>query len=196
VPDQVALDAFRAGDPEALGVLYDAYAGAVWTVAMRILADSALAEDATQETFLRAWQGAAGIDTSRDPGPWLLTIARRTAIDVWRRESRPTQGGHAEERDVTVVLPGIEGVWEAWEVRRALDALPEQEREVVRLAHVHQLTHGEISAALGVPVGTVKSRSHRAHRRLAGMLDHLREPASPPRSAVSGRPRPTGGASS
>ena len=102
-----------------------------------------------------------------------MTIARRTAIDVWRRESRPTQGGHAAEQDAPVVLPGIEGVWEAWEVRCAVDALPEDEREIVRLAHFGHLTQTEVARTLGLPVGTVKSRSHRAHRRLAGLLRHV-----------------------
>ncbi len=168
------LAAFRAGDPDALGAVYDAYSRAVWSVAMRVLRDPVLAEDATQETFLRAWRGAAGTDAARDLGPWLLTIAHRTAVDAWRRESRPTQGGHADERDVIVDLPGIEGVWEAWQISCALDELAADEREVVRLAHYGQLTHSEISTAIGVPVGTVKSRSHRAHRKLAGLLGHLR----------------------
>ncbi len=171
--DDQTIDAFRSGDPEALGVVYDRYSRAVWSVAMRVLGDRGLAEDATQETFLRAWRAAGTVDISRDLGPWLSTIARRTAVDVWRRESRPTQGGHSDEQDVVVDLPGIEGVWEAWQISCAVAELPADEREVVRLAHYGQLTHSEISTATGVPVGTVKSRSHRAHRKLAGLLGYL-----------------------
>ena len=59
-------------------------------------------------------------------------------------------------------------------MREAIDKLPPIEREVVQIAYLHGLTHGEAAAHLGVPVGTVKSRSHRAHRRLAGHLGHLR----------------------
>lgn len=165
--------AFRAGDVEALGAVYDRFSRAVWSVAMTVLHDRGLAEDATQETFLRAWRGAADFDLGRPLAPWLLTIARRTAIDVLRRESRPTQGGHDGEQDVVVRVPGIEHAWEAWEIRLALDALPEDERAVVRMSHFEELTHSEIAAVLDVPVGTVKSRSHRAHRRLAGRLAHL-----------------------
>jgi RNA polymerase sigma-70 factor (ECF subfamily) len=73
------------------------------------------------------------------------------------------------------VLPdGIDEVFDAWAVREAIDALPDLEREVVRLQHLESLTQPEIADRLGVPVGTVKSRSFRAHRALAARLGHLR----------------------
>ena len=62
-------------------------------------------------------------------------------------------------------------------MRAAIDTLPPDEREIVRLQHLEELTHTEVAERLGVPVGTVKSRSFRAHKRLAGMLGHLREAA-------------------
>ena len=71
----------------------------------------------------------------------------------------------------------FERTWEAFEVRAALDQLPGDEREVVHLAHFEGYTHSEIADKLRVPVGTVKSRSFRAHRRLAGVLSHLVEAA-------------------
>ena len=70
----------------------------------------------------------------------------------------------------------LEATWEAWQVRIALDQLPDDERQVVKLAWFDGLAHAEIADKLGVPVGTVKSRSHRAHRRLADLLAHVREP--------------------
>jgi RNA polymerase sigma-70 factor, ECF subfamily len=166
-------EAFRAGDVTALGAVYDRYSRAVWSVAMSVLGDRGLAEDATQETFLRAWRAAASYDPDRELPPWLFTIARRTAVDVHRREARPTQGGHGQEQDVVVQMPGIERAYQTWEVRTALDELPADERAVVRMSHFDEMTHREIAEALDVPVGTVKSRSHRAHRRLAGRLAHL-----------------------
>ncbi|WP_158221180.1 RNA polymerase sigma factor [Kineosporia sp. R_H_3] len=171
--DPSVVDAFRAGDGDALAAVYDRYSRAVWSVAMTVLRDRALAEDATQETFLRAWRAAATFEPGRPLAPWLLTVARRTAVDVHRREARPTQGGHAAEQDVVVQLPGLEHVWEAWEVRLALDALPDDERAIIRMSHFEEMTHREIAEALDVPVGTVKSRSHRGHRRLAASLAHL-----------------------
>lgn len=167
------MESFRLGDVAALGVVYDRYSRAVWSVAMSVLRDRALAEDATQEVFLRAWRAAASFDPSRGMSAWLFTIARRTAIDVHRREARPTQGGHAGEQDGVVRMPGIEHAYETWQVRTALDELPADERAVVRMAHFDEMTHREIADALNIPLGTVKSRSHRAHRRLAERLAHL-----------------------
>jgi RNA polymerase sigma-70 factor (ECF subfamily) len=74
---------------------------------------------------------------------------------------------------VAVVPLSFERTWEAWEVRSALGQLAAEEREVVRLAHFVGMTHAEIAEQLGVPLGTVKSRSHRAHRRLAALLAHV-----------------------
>jgi RNA polymerase sigma-70 factor, ECF subfamily len=171
--DPVVLDRFRTGDVAGLTAVYDRYSRAVWSVALSVLRDRGLAEDATQETFLRAWRAADSYDPVRPLAPWLLTIARRTAIDVQRREGRPTQGGHDAEQDVVVRMPGIEHAWQAWEVRLALDELPVDERAVVRMSHFEEMTHREIAEVLAIPVGTVKSRSHRAHRRLAARLAHL-----------------------
>jgi RNA polymerase sigma-70 factor, ECF subfamily len=171
--DRELLERFRAGEVAALGAVYDRYSRAVWSVAMSVLGHRTLAEDATQESFLRAWRAAASYDPDRELAPWLFTIARRTAVDIHRREARPTQGGHGEEQDVVVRMPGIEQAYQAWEVRNALQELPPDEREVVRMSHFEELSHREIADALDIPVGTVKSRSHRAHRRLAGRLAHL-----------------------
>ena len=74
---------------------------------------------------------------------------------------------------------GPEQAYDAWEVRQAIDALPADEREVVRLQHLEGLTHAEIAERLGVPLGTVKSRSFRAHQRLAIALSALREGLEP-----------------
>lgn len=171
--DPALLNGFRSGDVDSLAAVYDRYSRAVWSVSFGVLRDRGLAEDATQETFLRAWRAASTYQPDRPLAPWLLTIARRTAIDVQRREARPTQGGHDAEQDVVVHLPGMEHAWEAWEIRLALDELPEDERSVIRMAHFEEMTHREIAEALDVPVGTVKSRSHRGHRRLAARLAHL-----------------------
>ena len=69
--------------------------------------------------------------------------------------------------------PSLERSWEAWQIRKALDELPVDERAVVRLAYVEGLTHSETADRLGIPIGTVKSRTYRAHRRLSELLAHL-----------------------
>jgi RNA polymerase sigma-70 factor (ECF subfamily) len=74
--------------------------------------------------------------------------------------------------------PSAEQAWEAGQVRLAIDALPPDEREIVRLQHVQGCTHQQIADQLGIALGTVKSRSFRAHKLLASRLAHLREEAS------------------
>jgi RNA polymerase sigma-70 factor (ECF subfamily) len=74
---------------------------------------------------------------------------------------------------------GLEQWYEAWQVRQAVDRLPPDEREVVRLQHLEGYTQAEVALRLGVPQGTVKSRSHRAHQRLAATLRDLRDGGEP-----------------
>ena len=164
---------FRAGDEEAVRAVYQRYGGAVRTVARSMIREPELVADVVQQTFVKAWRAASSFDEQRDLAPWLYAIARRTAIDALRAERRPTKGDHEPETDVAVTTLSFERTWEAFEVRRAIDGLPEGEREVVRLSHLVGLTHDEIAERLGVPVGTVKSRSARAHKRLAAALGHL-----------------------
>lgn len=172
-PVSEAMERFRAGDPDAVRALYREFGGAVHTVAISIVRDRELANDVVQQTFLKAWRAAATFDDGREVAPWLYAIARRTAIDAVRAEARPTRGGHAPEVEVQVDGESIEATWERFEVRRAIDTLPGDEREVVRRSHLLGHTHEEIAQQLGVPVGTVKSRSSRAHKRLAVALAHL-----------------------
>jgi RNA polymerase sigma factor (sigma-70 family) len=169
---------FAEGDPEAVRAVYRAHGRLVYSIAHKVLGDRGLSEEATQLTFLKAWRAAASVDAGRELGPWLATIARRVAIDLYRRER--LRGGSALESiapdhpALSSAPVGVETVHEVWEVRRAVDALAEDEREVVRLQHFEGLTHVQIAERLGVAVGTVKSRSFRAHKRLAADLGHLR----------------------
>jgi len=168
------LERFAAGDPAAVRALFDEYGRAVMAVAHKALGDRWLAEEAVQQTFLQAWRAAATFDTARDPGPWLAAIARRAAIDIYRRERRHRATALDDGVEIASLPPSFEDLWEAWRVRRALDRLPEHERRIIHAVHVLGLTHEQTAAYLGLPLGTVKSGSHRAHRRLARMLGDLR----------------------
>lgn len=168
------MERFRKGDHEAVRAVYYQYSRPVFAIALRSLGDRMLAEEAVQQTFLKAWRAAARFDPDRDPAPWLYAIARRAAVDVYRRERRHREK-RREETDIAVLPPSFEGLWELWEVRSAVDDLPPEERDVIEATFFRQLTHKEAAEELGIPVGTVKSRSHRAFRRLAGFLDHLGE---------------------
>ena len=169
---------FADGDPEAVREAYQAYGRLVYAVAYKVLGDSSLAEDATQQTFLQAWRAAATYDPTRELGPWLATIARRAAISLYRRDRRHQDLDEVDPADPSLASPppSVEQLYEVWEVRRALEALPSQERELISLQHYRELSHSEIAEHLAIPIGTVKSRTYRAHRRLAGLLGHLREP--------------------
>lgn len=170
---------FRAGDPDAVRLVYRAYGRLVYAVAYRVLRDAGLAEEATQQTFLKAWRAADGLDENREMAPWLATIARRVAIDVQRSEGRrqadPLESAAPTDPALTTQPQSVEALHGVWEVRRALDELPADEQAVVRLQHFDGLTHSEIAERLRIPAGTVKSRSFRAHKRLAARLEQERE---------------------
>ena len=170
--------AFRRGEPEAIRALYQQYGGPVATVARSILGSPELAEEAVQQTFVNAWKGASKFDENRELAPWLYSIARRCSIDILRRETKPPAGGHQPETDIAIDPPSFERAYEAFEVRRAIQGLPQDESAVIELSHRFGMTHQEIAERLGIPVGTVKSRSNRAHKRLAAALRHLDESAN------------------
>lgn len=184
------IERFRAGDPDAVGEIYRAYAGAIHTVARSLVRDPELAADVVQQTFVKAWRAADRFQDGRDLAPWLYSIARHTAIDALRSESAPTRGGHAPEVDVAVRPDDFERTWERFEIRRAIDALPAGEREVVRRSHLLGETHEQIATELEIPVGTVKSRSNRAHKRLAVTLAHLDANRIEPYDVQEGEARP------
>jgi RNA polymerase sigma-70 factor (ECF subfamily) len=177
--DADLLAAFRRRDPQAVRTMYREYGRLVYTVALRALGRADLAEDATQQTFVRAWQAADRIDVDRDPAPWLATIAKRVAIDIYRREARRSADAlddvAADDNSLVTLPPELDTLDAVWRVRRAIDSLPSDESAIVRMQHLDGMTHSEISESLEIPLGTVKSRSSRAHRRLASLLGHLRE---------------------
>ena len=152
--------------------VYERFRGPVFAISLSVLHDHGLAADATQQTFIKAWQAATTYDPDRELAPWIYAIARRTAIDLYRKNSRSVA---SEDVDSTSLPPALDTIWEIFEVRAALDRLPEEERQVMKLSHFAGLTHVEIAEHMGIPVGTVKSRSHRAHQRLLDMLRHVGE---------------------
>lgn len=168
---------FATGDEAAVKAVYERYAGRIMAVAMHTLGRRELADEVVQVTMLKAWRASAVFDPTRELAPWLLTIARRVALDLYRRERRSAGQVPLEDRDVAVFPQSFERTWEIWEVRTALEELPADERDVVRLAHLEGMTQRQIAQRLDVPIGTVKSRTARAHRRLAGLLAHVVEAA-------------------
>jgi RNA polymerase sigma factor (sigma-70 family) len=182
---------FASGDADSVRVVYQTYGRLVFSIAYKVLGDTGLAEDATQQTFVQAWRAAGSYDPSRALGAWLSTIAKRVAIDVYRRERRHRNLDNVDTSDSSSLVtlpPSAEQIHDVAEVRRALDELPTTDRQLIRMQHFDELSHAEIAPELEIPLGTVKSRTFRAHRRLAGLLTHLRsEPAdSTPADAREG----------
>lgn len=164
-----------AGDTAALGRLYDLFSSLAYGLAQRMLGDAALAQDAVQEAFLAVWRHAQQFDPQRGTlRAWLLTVVHHRCITVLRgRRSSALEDPLDEESAVT----GSDEVWErvargldALDIQRAMTGLPEEQREVVRLAYFVGLTHPQIAAQLDVPLGTVKGRMRLALRKLRDAL--------------------------
>lgn len=191
--DADLLRRMGARDEAALAVLYDRYAGLVFTVALRIVGDRELAQEVMQDAFLRCWDAAQTFDANRGPaGGWLLRIARNRAIDLLRsrqhqarlRESVPLP--EPGQPDMLGEADATEEIITRQAVGAALKTLPEAQRRVVELAFYGGLSQSEIATLLGEPLGTVKSRTRAAMERLRGTLrPHFRHE---PSAGDDGRP--------
>ena len=160
------------GDRPAFEELYRRYARAVLGLALRRLGDRGRAEDAAQDAFVAIWRSARTYDPSRGRGaPWLYAVARNAITDGLRRTPEPAAEvpeGPSGEPDPA---DRAESSWTAWQVHRALEVLPEHERPVIELAYWRGLSQSEISEHLGIPLGTVKTRTRSALARLADALE-------------------------
>jgi RNA polymerase sigma-70 factor (ECF subfamily) len=151
--------AIRSGDESALATLYDRYSSIVYAVALRVLSDTGAAEDVLQEVFMQLWRNPGVFDSSRgNLGAWLGVISRNRAIDILRKRRPET-----DIADVVVsVEPDMAGVAErarAMErVRGALGSMPAAQRSALEMAYFEGLTHTEIAAKTGEPLGTIKTR--------------------------------------
>ena len=167
-----------AGDRHAFETLYDRYAGTVYGVALKMLGDREVAEDAVQEVFARAWRRMATFDRSRAFAPWLFGIAHNYCIDeLRRRRVRPQPVYEDDEHPVLSDIPDDADVGEAAViadqrrlVREALDQLPEEQRQALLLAYFGGLTQQEIATRLGNPLGTVKTRMRLGLQKLRALL--------------------------
>lgn len=158
-PDVTLVMAIRSGDESAMEVLYDRYSSLLYSVALRVLGDTGAAEDVLQEVFMQLWRNPGLFDSSRgNLAPWLAVIARNRAIDSLRKRYPET-----DIDDVIVsVEPDMAGDAErsrAMEkVREALGTMPLPQRSALEMAYFEGLTHTEIAAKTGEPLGTIKTR--------------------------------------
>jgi RNA polymerase sigma-70 factor (ECF subfamily) len=175
--DRLLAERLRSGDRDALGELYDRYASVAMAVAVRVVSDRELAEDLVHDAYVAAWQKIDRFDPSRGSlRAWLLTIVRNRAIDRLRGTRPSIEVGEADEQSLLRTAPNP--TWEAAvsrrsaaELGRALESLPDEQRQAVELAYFGGHTYREIATLTGVPQGTANGRLRLA---LAKLRDSLR----------------------
>jgi RNA polymerase sigma factor (sigma-70 family) len=187
--DEAVIALIARSDEQALAELYDRFGRVAYGLALRILRDEALAEDAVQDAFLTAWRRADTFMPERaKASTWLLTLVHRRAVDLVRREERrrtepiETAGERAGDG------PAEDVVWLRYErerVQAALRQLPDQQREALELAYYGGFTQSELAERLGQPVGTIKSRMFSGLGRLRDLL------AEPEPGERTWEPRPS-----
>jgi len=159
--DEALVALVARADEDALAELYDRFGRVAYGLALRIVRDPGLAEDAVQEGFLTVWRSATRFVAERaKASTWILTLIHRRAVDLVRRE----QPRRAEPLDEAPRGSGDDTEEEAWlrlrraKVQEALKRLPDKQREAVELAYYGGFTQSELADRLGEPLGTIKSR--------------------------------------
>ena len=172
--DGELIQQIAGGDRPAFEELYRRYISAVLGLALRRLGDRGRAEDAAQDAFVAIWRSARTYDSNRGTGaPWLYAVARNAITDGLRRSPEPTAEPQDSPSGELDPADSAELAWIAWRVHRALQVLPEHERPMIELAYWNGLTQSEIADSLGIPLGTVKTRTRSALARLADALEEL-----------------------
>jgi len=183
--DAALVAALAADQVSALEQLYDRYSALVYSISLRVLHDHALAEDVTQEVFLRLWRQPASFDPERGRFiSWISSVARNRALDELRKLSR-RRGAEDQSEDAVLDVPDSgrgedpqeEAIFaeERIRVRAALAELPAAQREVIELAYFSGLTQVEIAERTGDPLGTIKTRVRLGMRKLREALTDMVE---------------------
>ena len=178
--DESLVSMITQGSSEAVAELSVRYRGRVESLGVQLLGDRGLAEEMTQETFTRIWRRSNVYDPERGSVPtFIFTIARRVAVDIWRRPSSrriddPVVAvpplDHPDE--ITPLLTGLA-------VKQGLGTLSSAHRQIIELGYFRQLSQSEIAERLNLPLGTVKTRTYHALRALKEALADLDPALSP-----------------
>lgn len=173
--DEALLARLGAQDTTAFEALYLRYADLVYSIALRVVADPQIAQDIVQEVFLRIWRHPSAFDETRGRfASWLMSVARNRAVDEVRSRGRrrlrevPPAPGADDPIDLQAIDPAMAAqiAAERTAVRRAMETLPEEQRLAIELAYFGGMTQQEIAAALGTPLGTIKTRIRLAMKKL------------------------------
>jgi len=169
------LTLVAGGDQVAFETVYDRVAPAVFGLVLRVLRDSAQSEEVAQEALLEVWRTAGRFDPARGTAlAWVMTIAHRRAVDRVRSEraaaTREARAAAASPPAADEVAETVESSLEAERVRHCLDGLTGTQRESITLAYYSGLSYPQVASALGVALGTVKTRIRDGLRRLRDCL--------------------------
>jgi RNA polymerase sigma-70 factor (ECF subfamily) len=177
------VERVAGGDSRALEHLYDRYARPAYSLARRVTGDPAFAEEAVQEVFLAVWRSPERFQAQRGGfASWLLAAVHHKAVDAVRREEsvrrralalQAVKGLDASDAPAGQPEDAVEERLRGERVRRALKDLPETQREALTLAYYGGYTQREIASLTSTPLGTVKTRMHRAMHNLRAALDDL-----------------------
>ncbi len=163
--DEDLIQLAREGEVRAFEMIFDRHASAAFSLAYRMCGRQAMAEDIVQESFLSVWRAGARYERERGSvRSWLLSVVHNRAIDAFRRgaakDARDVRDEGIAERLASPELTDaeVERRDDARQIRRALDALPADQRQVIELAYFGGFTHSQIAEMLELPAGTVKGR--------------------------------------
>jgi RNA polymerase sigma-70 factor (ECF subfamily) len=170
------IERLQRHDPQALAELYDRYGRLAYSLILRVVRDTGVAEDLVQETFMRVWNRAQGLDAEKGSvGPWLLAVARNRAIDYLRSAGgRERNALEFEEADHPALYVDMErdilSSDKARRVKTAVEKLSPHQREVIELAYFEGLSQTEMAERMGQPLGTVKTWVRAALKNLRDEL--------------------------
>jgi len=170
------IERLQHHDPQALAELYDRFGRLAYSLILRVVRDTGVAEDLVQETFMRVWNRAQGLDAQRGSvGPWLLAVARNRAIDYLRSAGgRERNALEFEETDHPALYVDMErdilSSDKARRVKTAVEKLSPHQREVIELAYFEGLSQTEMAERMGQPLGTVKTWVRAALKNLRDEL--------------------------
>ena len=178
--DRQLIHRITLDDQVALEALYGRYSTAVYSLAMYMLKQEALAEDATQETFLNIWLKASSFNSDRgQPKSWIMSVAHHKIVDLIRSRRRTSYMTDPGGDETLELLPSgqasteeqVEQTLQRERILKALTLLPEAQQEVVMLAYFEGYSQSEMAEKLGQPLGTVKTRVRLAMQKLRAALE-------------------------
>ncbi len=174
--DRNLVERLQRRDPQALAELYDRYGRLAYSLILRVVRDTGVAEDLVQETFMRVWNRAQSLDAEKGSvGPWLLAVARNRAIDYLRSTTgRARNTLETETTDHPALFSDMEKELlqsdKARRVKAAMEKLSDNQRQVIELAYFEGLSQTEMADRMGQPLGTVKTWVRAALKNLRDEL--------------------------